>query len=152
MSKKILSYLAILALLVLAVSLQGCGTHNGGSSDVTVSNQVCINCHSSTTEFLSGRPIVADYEASGHAQNAHGPSCQTCHGNAAAHVADPAQVQPPIPMPTYQVCAQCHNTLARGTIVDQFSSSKHNIMTTEARVFSQPCNRCHTHNGAVLST
>ncbi|KAA0891326.1 PKD domain-containing protein [Oryzomonas rubra] len=47
----------------------------------------CNVCHSKTIDPLSGKTILPEYQASGHASNGHGPSCTGCHlsTGAAAH-------------------------------------------------------------------
>ncbi|MDD2335172.1 MAG: cytochrome C, partial [Geobacteraceae bacterium] len=137
------------ALLLLAAAFTGCGSGNkegatpAGADEVggvaKVDEALCIGCHSSWAEPLSGDPIVANYQASVHALNSVG--CQDCHGGGAMHNG----VGPiPYPNPNHEQCARCHNS---DGLVTAYTESKHyNVVIEESSV----CNRCHTHQGAVL--
>ena len=92
-------------------------------------------------ERLTGYPIVANYTASVH--NLHSIGCQECHGPGASH-----QGKGPIPYPSpnYEQCQRCHD----GTkLVTNYAASKH--LAAETEDGREKCNRCHTHQGAVLS-
>ncbi|RQW84821.1 MAG: cytochrome C [Geobacter sp.] len=149
MSKISKRILATLALWLLAAALTACGSGNkeGGSSagDVAkVAESLCVGCHSGgggpVNESLSGDPIVVNYQASVHALNFVG--CQDCHGGGAMHNG----VGPlPYPKPNHEQCKSCHDS---DGLVTAYTESKHyNVQIEEAEV----CNRCHTHQGAVVA-
>jgi hypothetical protein len=156
---------SIMALGLLLLLISGCGSsanREGDNSASYVSNTACVTCHVATIEPLSGDSIVAKYTTSVHNLNSVG--CQGCHGPGGSHNG----VGPiPYPRPNYVQCADCHNNgvaiSAAGVtshiskvffatnyqLVTAYSNSKHLGVQLEA---DAPCNRCHTHQGAVLST
>ena len=162
--KRCLSFASIMALGLLLLLISGCGSSNRDGDATTVSyvsNTACVTCHSASIEPLSGDSIVANYTASVH--NLHSIGCQDCHGAGGSHNG----VGPiPYPRPNYVQCADCHNngvaisaagvtsnisTVFLATnyqLVTAYSNSKHLGVQLEA---DAPCNRCHTHQGAVLS-
>jgi hypothetical protein len=150
MNKKIyLSLAAIMALCMLLLLISGCGgsgNKEGDSGTIpTVSEAACITCHSTTLEALTGVPIVAAYNASVHNLNSVG--CQDCHGAGGSHNG----IGPiPFPKPNNFQCAPCHDsgTATNYPLVTEYSGSKHLAVQLEPNA---PCNRCHTHQGAVLS-
>jgi hypothetical protein len=153
-----------MALGLSLLLISGCGSSNRDGDATTVSyvsNTACVTCHSASIEPLSGDSIVANYTASVH--NLHSIGCQDCHGPGGSHNG----VGPiPYPRPNYVQCADCHNngvaisaagvtsnisTVFLATnyqLVTAYSNSKHFGVQLEA---DAPCNRCHTHQGAVLS-
>jgi hypothetical protein len=142
-----MKYSSLLAATLLAASLAGCGSGNKEGTvalgDVAkVDEATCAQCHGSAREKLTGRVIYEDYAVSVHALNSVG--CQDCHGGGAEHNG----VGPiPFPKPNYNQCRTCHNTAANA-IVTNYSGSKHLGVVIEE---DAPCNRCHTHQGAVLA-
>lgn len=145
MNKRYLSYAVMATLCFLLLVISGCGSSGnkeGDSGSATkVSEASCITCHSTSVERLTGYPIVANYIASVH--NLKSVGCQDCHGAGGQH-----QGKGPIPYasPNYQQCQTCHDS---GKLVTQYTASKHLSADTEDG--RAKCNRCHTHQGAVLS-
>jgi hypothetical protein len=162
--KRYVGFASIMALVLSLLLISGCGSSNrdGDDSGVVsaVDNTACTTCHSTTLETLTGYSIVTTYDTSVHALNSVG--CQACHGNGGSHNG----VGPiPYPDPNYVQCAVCHNNgvaitggdiSALSTVIlatnyqlcTAYSTSKHLGVQIEA---AAPCNRCHTHVGAVLS-
>jgi hypothetical protein len=150
MKKRCFSYAAIVALCLLPLII-GCGSSGskeGTAAGVaTVSEQSCLVCHSTSVEKLSGDVIGQNYATSVHSNVNVG--CQDCHGAGGAHNG----VGPiPIPSPSYAQCASCHDsgTATSYALVTQYLGSQHKD-TENHLEGSEPCNRCHTHQGAVLS-
>jgi mono/diheme cytochrome c family protein len=162
--KRCVSFASIMALGLSLLLISGCGSSNRDGDATTVSNvsnTACVTCHSASIEPLSGDSIVANYTASVH--NLHSIGCQDCHGAGGSHNG----IGPiPYPRPNYVQCADCHNngvaisaagvtsnisTVFLATnyqLVTAYSNSKHLGIALEP---DAPCNRCHTHQGAVLS-
>jgi hypothetical protein len=144
MKRRYLGLASMMTLCLLLLIISGCGSSDnkeGGAQVVSVSETSCVTCHSTSVERLTGYPIVANYMASVHNLNSVG--CQDCHGAGGQH-----QGKGPIPYPSpnYQQCQGCHNS---AKLVTQYSTSKHLLAATEDG--DAVCNRCHTHQGAVLS-
>jgi hypothetical protein len=143
----------MLCMLLVAAFMYGCGSSKKeGSASPTspgavakVDEVTCFACHSDTLEPLSGDAIVPNFTNSVHNLNSVG--CQDCHGGGSEHFG----VGPiPFPTPNYQQCADCHNG-GVGTsypLVTAYEGSKHLGVMLEP---NGPCNRCHTHQGAVLA-
>jgi hypothetical protein len=157
---------ATLALSLLAAAFTGCGSGNKeGASGIsgsalfggvaTVNETTCASCHSSTVDPLTGEPVYGD-TTNGYINSAHSRAygCQECHGGGAGHNG----VGPlPFPDPSLSTggqshCATCHSDATIVSTVDssiaKFVDSRHAIGDLEVR---QKCNRCHTHQGAILS-
>jgi hypothetical protein len=138
-----------LCALLLTLLLSGCGTSTkegaaSGTADTVaqVSETLCVTCHSTSLERLTGDPIVAKYETSVHNLNSVG--CQDCHGGGAQHNG----VGPiPFPSPNYVQCSKCHDS---DKLVTNYAASKHLGVQIENEA-GGPCQRCHTHQGAVLA-
>ena len=139
----------VLCILTVVAALYGCGssskegTASGtGDSVARVSETACITCHSTSLERLTGDPIVEKYIASIHNLNSVG--CQDCHGGGANHNG----VGPiPYPSPNYVQCQKCHDAKK---LVTKYAASKHLGVAIENEA-DEPCQRCHTHQGAVLA-
>jgi hypothetical protein len=166
MSKK-KCILAALFSLLAALLLGGCGSGNregasqGGSplfgGVATVGDSVCIQCHSSVTEALTGETLVTQYQLNS-PHNVDGLGCESCHGGGAGHNG----VGPiPFPQPDANRCATCHNgvqtllvngvaTVAPATNANTDFATSNHVTGTPAHT-SGHCVRCHTHEGAVLS-
>jgi hypothetical protein len=150
MDKKIyLSLAVIMALCMLLLLISGCGSGNKESDSAgtvpRVSETTCTTCHSTSVEVLTGYPIVSNYISSVHNLNSVG--CQDCHGAGGAHNG----IGPiPFPKPNNFQCAPCHDsgTATNYPLVTEYSGSKHLGVQLEP---DAPCNRCHSHQGAVLS-
>jgi hypothetical protein len=136
---------SVLAVFLMAVLLGGCGSSKKeGAADPTatpslVSNDTCTNsCHAGSVDPVTGQSIVASWNASVHKQE--GVECQGCHGAGSQHYG----VGPlPYPNPDPKRCGTCHSA-----IFTAYSGSRH----AEGEIESgKLCNRCHTHNGAILS-
>lgn len=154
MNKKIYLSLASIIALCLLLFLSGCGSsenREGGATTVSpVGDGKCVQCHSATTEALTGQTIVAQYQLSS-PHNREGLGCESCHGSGAQH-----QGIGPIPYraPDADRCASCHNgasltaaaTNANTTFADSLHASAQNATHQSAT-----CQRCHTHEGALLS-
>jgi len=147
--KRYLSLASIMALFLLLLLISGCGgsgNREGDSGTIpTVSEAACVTCHSTTLETLTGVPIVAAYNASIHNLNSVG--CQDCHGAGGSHNG----IGPiPYPKPNNFQCRPCHDsgTATNYPLVTEYSTSKHLGVALEG---DKPCNRCHTHQGAVLA-
>ncbi|MBU1095109.1 MAG: cytochrome C [Ignavibacteriae bacterium HGW-Ignavibacteriae-2] len=111
-----------------------------GLLNSTVFSQDCITCHKNVTPNA-----VSDWQLSKHSQNDVG--CSDCHGVAHTNANDYGYVQ----LPTYQTCAQCHDTQA-----EQFKKGKHALawaaMKAMPSIHAQPialtdgmkgCGGCH---------
>lgn len=146
MSKKVFKYSAVIASLLMTAVFAGCGTsHKEGNltagSVAKVDESLCAQCHGSAREKLTGRVIYDDYPASVHALQNVG--CQDCHGGGAQHNG----VGPiPYPKPGPDQCKTCHDS---NKLVTNYKASNHfNAVTEDGE---EKCNRCHTHEGAVLA-
>lgn len=145
--RNVLKYSVVAATLLAGMLVAGCGTSNKegnltGSPVAKVDETLCAQCHGSAVEKLSGRSIYADYESSVHALNSVG--CQDCHGGGAQHNG----VGPiPFPKPGPEQCKVCHDSQK---LVTNYLASKHFNDQIENED-GQPCQRCHTHQGAVLA-
>ncbi|MCL2761471.1 MAG: hypothetical protein FWD70_07485, partial [Desulfuromonadales bacterium] len=148
MSKKVLSYLAILALLVLSVSLSGCGSSGGSSGLSYVDDSKCMTCHSSWTESLSGRPIVTDFTSSIHYSS--GVTCQDCHGPGSQHAVSAVQGSIPYPVPGAAQCEKCHADESTKWLASKHNNVDASEITTSC--LNVPCMQCHTQTGAVLTS
>jgi hypothetical protein len=144
MNKRYLSLASMMTLCFLLLLISGCSSSDNKEGDgpiAAVSETACVTCHSTSVERLTGYPIVANYTASVHNLNSIG--CQECHGPGASH-----QGKGPIPYPSpnQDQCKRCHDSQK---LVTAYTSSKHLGAATEDG--EAECNRCHTHQGAVLS-
>lgn len=130
--------------LSMAAFINGCSsdTKEGGFTNVArVDEAKCAQCHGSSREKLTGRVIYDDYAQSLHLVK--GVGCQDCHGGGAMHNG----VGPmPVPRPGREQCERCHDS-----IVHTYEGSKHLSGPLENEE-GAPCQRCHTHQGAVLAT
>lgn len=147
MKRKYLSFAAILMVIGFLLVLGGCGSSGNKEDDTSavskVSEVACTTCHSTTVENLTGAPIVANYVSSKH--NLSSVGCQDCHGAGGQHngVGPIPYSDPTSPKdPTKAQCYTCHSDKT------SYASSKHAAGADE---FEQKCNRCHTHQGAVLA-
>jgi hypothetical protein len=145
MSRKTIKYAALCASLLIATVFAGCGTENKEGASLStvakVDEAACAQCHGSAREKLTGRVIYDDYALSVHALKAVG--CQDCHGGGAQHNG----VGPiPFPKPGHEQCKSCHDA---DQLVTNYASSQHFNAATEDG--EELCNRCHTHQGAVLA-
>lgn len=146
MSRKTLKLSALFASLTLAAAIAGCGTSNkeGNLSldnVAKVDETLCAQCHGAAVEKLSGDSIYEKYTESVHALKSVG--CQDCHGGGAQHNG----IGPiPYPKPNDEQCKTCHD--ADGLVTNYQASSHKNAVTEDGE---EKCNRCHTHQGAVLS-
>jgi hypothetical protein len=153
--------------LSMAAFMSGCSssTKEGGSpADVQkVGDTQCFQCHSATSDALTGEPIVEQYARSLHAEL----GCESCHGGGAQHngigpfpftlnneISDAKKAER---------CAMCHDgvteftTKSGETVVAPLSSSPNFSNGNHAKPFliedeaNQPkCSRCHTHEGSIL--
>ena len=133
--------------------ISGCGSSGNKEGDTAaaptvLSEKTCVTCHSASVETLTGYPIVANYMTSIH--NLKSVGCQDCHGAGGGHNG----IGPiPYPSPGYAQCKSCHDgTTGAATsyaLATAYSTSKHALAATEDG--EEECNRCHTHQGAVLS-
>ncbi len=155
MSRNVFKYSAMFALLLSAAVMGGCGSNGreGTSGGVAKVNEaLCAQCHSASVETLTGDSIYGQYQVSVHALNSVG--CQDCHGGGAMHNG----VGPmPFPKPNHVQCKECHDnsgrtaefpTINKYPLVTAYEGSKHLGVTIEE---AQKCNRCHTHQGALLA-
>jgi hypothetical protein len=153
MNKRYFGFASIMTLCLLLLLISGCGSSGNKEGDTAaaptvVSEASCVTCHSTSLEVLSGDQIVANYTTSAHNRNSVG--CQDCHGAGGQHNG----VGPiPYPRPNYVQCQGCHDS-GTGTsyaLVTAYSGSMHYNADFTAHVLNEPCNRCHTHQGAVYS-
>jgi len=156
MNKRYLSLASIVTCCFLLLLISGCGSSGNKEGDTAattaVGDRLCVQCHSAVTEALTGQTLMAQYEnSSPHKDSAHannGNGCEACHGNASQH-----QGVGPITYPNPYAdngarCADCHNGNYAGNFNTKFASSLHANMVLEE---SATCQRCHTHEGAVMS-
>ena len=170
MRGKIFKHSAAIAALLLGVVLAGCNSGNkegawtipGGAARLNDDTQ-CIQCHAGRNfDLVTGVDKVTQYLATS-PHNEGGLGCESCHGGGAQH-----NGVGPIPFPLAGLtdtqkakrCAQCHNgvtpiLLKSGIVVpratdaaDLFAVSKH---ATQPGHFSNGCQSCHTHEGAILA-
>jgi hypothetical protein len=173
MNGKVRKYFAALAAMLLAMVLAGCGSGNkegavttgsalfGGVA--TVGDSACNQCHSATTDPVTGQTIVSEYQQ-GSPHNQDGLGCESCHGGGAMHNG----VGPiPYPAPDANRCATCHDgktTVAVNGVqttapitnsATDFTSSVHASGNSgngpSNNRNTAPCFRCHTSEGAILS-
>ena len=173
MSTQVKKCFAAFAVTLLAIALAGCGSGNkegavttgsalfGGVA--TVGDTACNQCHSATTDPVTGQTIVSEYQQ-GSPHNQDGLGCESCHGGGAMHNG----VGPiPYPAPDATRCATCHDgetTLAVNGVqtvapltnsATDFTSSVHASGNSgngpSNNRNSSPCLRCHTSEGAILS-
>lgn len=153
----------LFCMLSTAALMYGCGSSNkeGTSSAAlttvaTVGDTACVQCHSAAKDALTGETIVTQYQKSAHYQAGQG--CESCHGGGAQHFG----VGPiPFPTPDATRCATCHtdtNSTVLATAMSQASSetnpsnpSNHANGGYEGVATGEPCYRCHSHEGSVLS-
>lgn len=174
MISKVTKYSIVLAVSLLAVVLAGCGAGNregtnglGGSAlfgnVATVGDTACVQCHSATTEALTGQTIVSEYQQSSpHDQT--GLGCESCHGGGAEHNGVgpiPYSLAGLTPTQVAERCATCHDGVQTLTVngvatvapatnsATSFATSNHATGTPSHT--SGLCIRCHTHEGALLS-
>jgi len=144
MSIKKLSFI-LLSALSLAALLNGCGSSSkdgtpGGTARVA-DEGVCVHCHSTSVDSVSGTQIVADYITSSHNIDAVG--CEGCHGGGSQHNG----VGPfPYPNPlASDRCIVCHTSggLASTTqnLAPLFAQAKDKGFVTNN------CAHCHTASG-----
>lgn len=155
-------YFLILFFPIL-LSLAGCGGGNdsnqlSGASAFPANSalaraQACIECHTGSVSPGTGKLIVEEYRASGHAAfngaacpDCHGPStkhsqsCQTCHGGA---VNDPAAEMIKNPDEAKR-CLICHGKTATrapmvyGKFLKFSSEARHNHFPKDAPTYSNP--------------
>ena len=146
MSRKMMKLSVLCASLTLAAAMAGCGTSNKEGaisldSVAKVDETLCAQCHGAAVETLSGDSIYEKYTESVHALQSVG--CQDCHGGGAQHNG----IGPiPYPKPNHAQCKSCHDD---DGLVTAYEGSKHlGADTEDGRAV---CNRCHTHQGAVLA-
>src|SRR6185369_11239179 len=152
--------------LSMAAFMSGCSssTKEGGSpEDVQkVGDTMCFQCHSATSDVLTGEPIVEQYARSLHAEL----GCESCHGGGAQHngvgpfpftlnseISDAKKAER---------CAQCHDGVTKFTtksgqeVVAPLSSSPNFQNGNHANPFGEEeaheakCARCHSHEGSIL--
>ena len=146
MSRKMMKLSALCASLTLAAAIAGCGTSNKEGaisldSVAKVDEALCAQCHGAAIETLSGDEIYENYTESVHALKAVG--CQDCHGGGAQHNG----IGPiPYAKPNDEQCKSCHDD---DGLVTKYQASAHK--NAEMEDGEEKCNRCHTHQGAVLS-
>lgn len=152
MSRKVFKYSAVIASLLLTAVFAGCGTSNkeggvAGGDVAKVGDTACFQCHSATLDPLTGESIVAQYTRSAH--YASGEGCESCHGGGAQHNG----IGPiPFPKPDAALCATCHDGAeAPLTSATNFADSNHANAYGASEATEAKCNRCHSHEGAVLS-
>lgn len=142
MSRKIFSYSAVIASLLATALFAGCGTSNkegnlSAANVAKVDEATCRTCHATSVEPLTGASILEQFFNSPHVAN----GCQSCHGGGAMHNG----VGPiAFPKPGPEQCGQCHTAQDSA----EYATSKHATVATEDG--EALCNRCHTHEGAVL--
>ncbi|GAM08045.1 C-type polyheme cytochrome OmcC [Geobacter sp. OR-1] len=138
MSRKIFTYSAMLALMLSAAALSGCGSDNRGSDTggvAKVGEGTCRVCHVATLDPKTGANIVEQFIPSAH--NSEHAGCQGCHGGGANH-----NGAGPIPFPdplAADRCISCHIPKYTGgnDLTDLFTLAK-------TQGFASQCARCHT--------
>lgn len=139
-----------------AVTCQGCHTENHGTWAQTRhagalatlksrgqdKNPACLRCH--TVGFGLG-----GYVADGSTENLGGVQCESCHGAAAAHAANPgnASLVPPKSM-SADVCGQCHVGTHQPAF-EEWSQTRHSRVNDEVGGRLQTatiatCGPCHS--------
>ena len=109
------------------------GYDNGTANFSRPIHPACMECHASYLRPLSSNPGTNRFERDSFVP---GISCETCHGPGAAHVAGHTNVHSNIPHSTdasilnparfsrdrqVDLCAQCHNGIARESLAPAFS-------------------------------
>lgn len=155
----------LLGTLSFAALLNGCGSSSKeGSvnldSVATVGDTACVQCHSTAKDALTGDGIIDQYNRSPHASAAslNGAGCEACHGGGAQH-----NGVGPIPYVTPDAarCATCHTgtnaTVFAAALLQASAETNPNTPSNHANggyegiAIGEPCYRCHSHEGAVLS-
>lgn len=102
---------------------------------------VCGNCHESQQRTI-------EWTAHGARNDAQGSMCQACHGDASAHLQDPARNRPPSPfvkgMPADMQIAVCMTCHAGNRNLAFWTSSKHALNDVA-------CTNCHSIHGRNLA-
>ncbi|MBI5417893.1 cytochrome C [Candidatus Poribacteria bacterium] len=146
----------IFTLFLLALS---CGSSNkkGTSSDSeslsekNVGDTPCMQCHSAVTDPLTDESIITQYNNSSPHKDSElvnkGNGCEGCHGSGSQHngVGPIADKDPFIN--SGEKCETCHKSQNISNAHTKFADSKHANVEIET---SDPCRRCHSHEGAVL--
>jgi hypothetical protein len=94
-------------------------------SPVYAGHQACEECHADVVEARQG---------SKHAEI----HCETCHGPAADHAADPSSRTPPLPDPR-ESCLKCHAASAA-------RPARHPQIVPAEHAPEGPCTACHAHH------
>ncbi len=154
MKKRSLSLASVMMFCILLLLVGGCGSSGNKEGDgglTNVGDTVCIQCHSSVLDPLTQQSIITQYERSSpHKEANNGNGCEACHGSASQHNGiGPISYPDPFAGDGTR-CADCHNgVIAPATDAPtKFAGSLHANVQLET---SNPCWRCHTHEGAVLS-
>lgn len=117
----------------------------------------CAVCHSDTSDPVTGKNIVATFNASRHAVAPGGPTCASCHAPSAALAHPPAAMLTAAadiganclgchgahPWPSIGICMQCHNGHDPGAVTlgaPHFAS----FTTAQYVTVNIGCNNCHT--------
>lgn len=158
MSSKSLKYSALLAACLGVAALAGCGSSNksGSAALVNVGDTECLQCHSEAKDPLTQESITDQYARSAH--YASGQGCESCHGAGSLHHGSGPI---PYPAPDAARCATCHTgtnstvfaaaLLQEGAENNPSTPSNHANGGYEGVATGEPCYRCHSHEGAVLS-
>lgn len=157
MKKRSLSLASVMMFCILLLLVGGCGSSGNKEGDgglTNVGDTICIQCHSAVLDPLTQQSIITQYERSSPHKDSpdvnNGNGCEACHGSASQHNGvGPIQFPDPFAGNGTR-CATCHNgVIAPATDAPtKFAGSLHANVQSET---SNPCWRCHTHEGAVLS-
>lgn len=147
--RKAIGFLLVALLLGLMLFLIGCGSENRQGLQAIagrIGDTSCVQCHSATADKVTGESIVLQYQRSKHS-TANDAGCEGCHGGGSQHNG----IGPiPYPKPDVARCESCHNgTTAGVTTAGKWANSNHAKPYEETT--GDPCYRCHTSEGAILS-
>lgn len=109
----------------------------------------CATCHVNTIDSFTGQGIVATYNASGHSENSHGPSCAACHAPNSGTQNHPGEPMLNTGAQIKQKCEACHN--AASPYFDPASAIRHwgNQYNLAFYTNRNTCNECHNAHDPV---
>lgn len=158
MKKRCLRFASVLTLGIFVLLIGGCGSSGNKEGDgglTNVGDTVCTQCHSAVLDPLTQQSIIVQYERSSpHKDSPYandGNGCEACHGSASQHNGI-GPIQYPDPFAGNGTrCADCHKGDYATDAPTKFAGSNHGDPAKFTLEEADPCRRCHSHEGAVLS-